>query len=141
MERFQKPSLSYVLDSVLQINWIVPLVWHCAPLQLRHVQLKNHIPNNNWIVVMAVIRLSNVWWCQFQFFFNFAQIWPSPRGKKSENVYNSAIIFYLVTFTSSYWKWDLYQQGTTAVCNKTSTEPSFLAARKWFNQLNFSLTG
>ena len=29
---------------------------------------RNHIPINNWIVVMAVIRLSNVWRCRLQFF-------------------------------------------------------------------------
>ena len=29
-----------------------------------------------------------------------------------------------------------YPQGTAVVCNKTPTEPSFLAARKWFNRLN-----
>ena len=79
---------------------------------------------------MAVIRLSNVWWCQFQFYFNFAQIWPLPREKKIENDYNSDIIFYQVTFASSYC------QGTTAVCSKTPIEPSFLAPQKWFNQLN-----
>ena len=141
VERFQKPWSSYVSDSDLQIKWKVPLVWHCATLQQWHLQLKNHIPINNWIVVMAVTRFSNVWWCQFRFFFNFAQIWPSPRGKKSENDYNSVIIFYKVTFTSSCWKWGIYQQGTTAVCNKTPPKPSFLAARKWLNRLNLSLTG
>ena len=55
VERFQKPSSLYVLDSVLQIKWIVPLVWHCALLQLWHVQLKRHIQINKWIVVMGVI--------------------------------------------------------------------------------------
>ena len=63
------------------------------------------------------------------------------KSKKSENDYNSVIIFYQVTFTSSHWNWGLHQQGTTAVCNKSPTEPSFLAARKWFNRLNLSLTG
>ena len=56
--------------------------------------------------------------------------------KKIESDYNSVIIFYQVTFTSSYWKLGLYSNGTTVVCNKTPTEPSFLAARKWFNRLN-----
>ena len=63
------------------------------------------------------------------------------KSEKSENDYNSVIIFYQVTFTSSYWKGGLDQQGTTAVCNKTPSEPSFLAVRKWFNWLNWGLTG
>ena len=36
-----------VLNSVLEIKWIAPLVWHCAPLQLWHAQLKIHNPINN----------------------------------------------------------------------------------------------
>ena len=42
---------------------------------------------------------------------------------------------------SSCWKGGIYQQGTTTVCNKTPTEAYFLAAQKWFNRLNLSLTG
>ena len=58
------------------------------------------------------------------------------KSKKIENDYNSVIIFYQVTFVSSYWKWVLNQQGTRAVCSKTPTEPSFLAPPRWFNRLN-----
>ena len=57
---------------------------------------------------MAVIRLSNVWWCQFQFFFQFCLNMAFAEWKKSESDCNSVIIFYLVTFTSSYWKWGLF---------------------------------
>ena len=63
------------------------------------------------------------------------------KSKKIENDYNSVIIFYQITFASSYWKWVLNQQGTTVVCSKTPIEPSFLAPQKWFNRLNLSLTG
>ena len=34
-------SWLYVLDSALQMNWIVPQVWHCATLQQWDVQRKN----------------------------------------------------------------------------------------------------
>ena len=37
-------SLPYVLDLIFQINRIVPLLWHCATLQLLLVQLQNYIP-------------------------------------------------------------------------------------------------
>ena len=90
---------------------------------------------------MAVIRLSNVWWCQFQFFSILPKYGLRQVVKKYETDYNSVIIFYQVTFASSYWKLGLYSNGSTVVCNKTPTEPSFLASRKWFNRLNLSLTG
>ena len=50
--------MSCVLDSVLQKNRKVPLVWQCATLQQLHVQLQKHIPIYEWIVAVAVIKLS-----------------------------------------------------------------------------------
>ena len=39
----------------------VPLVLHRATLQLRVVQLENHIPiNYSWVVLMVVFRLSHM---------------------------------------------------------------------------------
>ena len=155
LERFQKPSSLYVLDSVFQIKWIVPLVWHCAPLQLWHVQLKNHIPINNWIVVMGVIRLSNVWWSQFQFFSILPKYGLRQEQKKSENGYNSVIIFYWVTFTSSYWKGSLDQRFSVPsvsqldlqpdVCQVLSVMISSWSVVYWFNpqpmRKDHSITG
>ena len=56
--------------------------------------------------------------------------------ENTESDYNSVIKFYYVTFTICYWKLGLYPKGTTVIWNKTPTEPSILAARKWFNRLN-----
>ena len=36
---------------------------------------KTIIVINNWKVVVAVIRPSTMWWCPFQFFFSFAQLY------------------------------------------------------------------
>ena len=51
---------------------------------------------------------------------------PIAAASLVQNDYNSVIIFYQVSFTSSYWKCGFYQQGTTAACNKTRTEASSL---------------
>ena len=68
----------------------------------------------------------------FNSFFQFCPNMAFAKWKKSASDYNShhLSLSNLYQFPSS-WKWGLYPQGTTVVCNKTSTEPSFLAARKW----------
>ena len=120
-----KLSSLYVLDSVLQIKWIVPLVWHCAPLQLWHIQLKNHFPINLWIVVMAVSGSLTYGDVSFNFFFIFAQIWPSPSGKNLKVIIIQSSSF-TVNFTSSYWKWGLYPHGTTVFFFVTELQPNHL---------------
>ena len=91
---------------------------------------ENHIPINNLIAGMAVIRLFNLRWCQFNSFFYYyfysAKLWPSPSGKNAESDYNSVMHHVLLSnFYQFLLKVTSLPQGTTVVCSKTPTEPPF----------------
>ena len=92
-ELHEKIPKTFIFDSNLQINRIVPMVWHCETLQ--HCKTRIQFINN-WIVVMAAIRLLNVimLWCQFQCFSVLPKLSLRQAEKKSECDYNSVIMFY-----------------------------------------------